>query len=121
MIGKVIHGEGRGAKLGFQLQIYKYQNQNSFLKLVCIVDKPLLTKPHPAIIYIGTKPTFNHQKLSIEVHILNQFNQSIYGKYPKVLLESFIRDDIHFQSKTKLVNQINHDIKTALSNKNKTI
>ena len=40
----------------------------------------------PAIIYIGTKPTFNHQKLSIEVHILNQFNQSIYGKYPKILI-----------------------------------
>jgi riboflavin kinase/FMN adenylyltransferase len=50
-----------------------------------------------------------------EVHIL-EFNQNIYNKSVEVILGSYIRDTIKFDSIEDLKKQITEDIKSIIGN-----
>jgi riboflavin kinase/FMN adenylyltransferase len=45
----------------------------------------------------------------VEAHIFN-FNREIYGKQVKIYFEKKLRDDMKFESKLSLINQIKKDI-----------
>jgi riboflavin kinase/FMN adenylyltransferase len=61
---------------------------------------------------IGFNPTFNRDRLSVEVHIFD-FGDSIYGEEIEVSFIERIRGEIQFQSAEDLVAQIQKDITNA--------
>jgi riboflavin kinase/FMN adenylyltransferase len=111
--GTVIKGEGRGGSLGFPtanmlVPSNKCLPQNGvykgFVRINDIEQK--------AMIYIGSKPTFNGLSQSIEVHILD-FSKNIYDQTLSVYMTGWIRDQKKFDTKQALVEQITDDIRLA--------
>lgn len=62
----------------------------------------------PGMLNIGTRPTFNLTQVSVEVHLFD-FSQSIYDQRISIYFVKRIRDEIKFDSKEMLVNQLNQD------------
>lgn len=65
-----------------------------------------------SLLYIGIRPSFNCNLLTIENHILN-FNDDLYNKKISIKIFKKIRDDIKFTNKTMLINQLKNDINTT--------
>lgn len=80
-------------------------------------------KRYEAITNIGTRPTVSGDSLNIETHILNNYNDCIYGKTVRTQLLEFVRDEQKFDNLEKLSVQIKKDIeyiyKNGIYNQNK--
>jgi riboflavin kinase/FMN adenylyltransferase len=61
---------------------------------------------------LGWNPTFQDQKFSIEIHILN-FNRDIYGENLQVEFVQRLRDEVTFRGAEELIDQIKRDIAQA--------
>jgi riboflavin kinase/FMN adenylyltransferase len=112
--GKVIHGEGRGATLGFptaNLEIsadFLLPANGVYLNLVRFRDKELF-----ALTNVGKKPTFcTDNKTHVEVFLLD-FNKDIYGEELTVRFLHRIRDEITFKDSQLLIKQIKRDLLKA--------
>jgi len=115
IIGDVIKGDGRGRQLGYPTANLKVHPQKCIPKTgVYKGYMELDSKKYHGIIYIGNKPSFEGQTMSIEVHLFD-FNKSIYGKRVAVHIESFIRGDQKFETADALIQQIEVDIKMCQS------
>lgn len=66
----------------------------------------------PAVVNIGQRPTFQHQDVTIEVHILN-FSTVLYGEQLKVFFLRRLRGELSFPDPQALARQIAHDIQAA--------
>lgn len=113
MIGKVISGASRGAKLGFPTaNIELLDNyvvpRTGVYKTFTKVDG----KTYKSATNIGYNPTFNkvNKLLKFETYILD-FNKDIYGKTIEVYFKKHLRDDIKFDNKDDLIYQMKLDIK----------
>lgn len=58
---------------------------------------------------IGYNPTFNEDILKIETYILD-FNGDVYGNTLEIEFLDFLRNDIKFQNKEALIEQMKIDI-----------
>ncbi len=67
---------------------------------------------YSGVVNIGFNPTFNRDRLSVEVHIFD-FGDTIYGEEIEVIFIERIRGEIQFQSAEDLIAQIQKDIATA--------
>ncbi|MSR89246.1 MAG: riboflavin biosynthesis protein RibF [Candidatus Margulisbacteria bacterium] len=110
IMGPVVHGEGRGKKLGFptanlQLPTHKLVPQLGVYAGTVLIKK----ESRPAIIYIGKKPTFGEHEVVVEVHIPG-FNQPLYGKNLAVFLTKKIRGEMVFTGPEALIKQIQLDL-----------
>lgn len=107
LTGEVKNGNELGRTIGFptaNLEVDTLLN-NGVYKTQTTVDDVL----YNSITNIGYNPTFNEQKqLRIETNILD-FNEDIYGKEIKVEFIDKIREEIKFQSKEHLQQQLNED------------
>lgn len=116
--GTVLHGDGRGKALGFPtanidvFEEFVTPNDGVYLGYVTILDKKFANARLPSIMNIGSNPTFKGKRKWIESHIIN-FNEEIYGCNIKVSFLKKLRDEISFQNKEKLVNQIKKDMDFA--------
>ena len=114
--GKVIHGDGMGASLGYPTANLRLPNEliPSVGIYAARVDfmKTEGHKTQDAIVYIGSKPTFSQKAISIEIHLLD-LNKDLYGKRIRVTLLDWIRGDEQFENKDALVRQIALDIQQA--------
>src|SRR3989339_368830 len=110
--GKVIKGYGLGKKLGFPTANISVE-QNKILPNGIFASYAYINnKRYYSLTYIGKRPTFNTNKISVEIYIL-KFSKSIYNKKICIELISKIRDDKKFSSIGKLKNQIKEDIRVA--------
>jgi len=77
---------------------------------VYVVRALLGIKKYPAVVNIGTRPSFEKQisKLHLEVHILD-FSKNIYGKRLEVEFLKKIRNEKKFPSPQALIRQIHKD------------
>ncbi len=66
-------------------------------------------KRYPAATYIGTRPTFEGEKLVIETHLID-FHGSLYGQTISIDYFKKMREDIKFDSVEALKNQITIDV-----------
>ncbi len=66
-------------------------------------------KVYPAVTNVGTRPTFDLEKIKVESHILD-FNEDIYDENIEVFFLQRIRDEIKFDDFEKLKMQILSDI-----------
>ncbi|WP_353095263.1 bifunctional riboflavin kinase/FAD synthetase [Tissierella praeacuta] len=108
--GKVIPGKNRGNKLGFPTaNIEPIDNyvipKNGVYMTNTIVDG----KRYTSATNIGYNPTFNEDILKIETYLLD-FNGDIYGKILEIEFLDFLRNDIKFENKEALIEQMKTDI-----------
>lgn len=66
-----------------------------------------------AIVNIGSRPTFDGNETTVEVHIID-FNEDIYDAEITVQLVARLRDEQKFNSPEELIQQINKDKEAAL-------
>lgn len=112
-IGKVEPGDGRGGLIGFHTANVVTQDKASIPRSGVYAGK-VATNSHwlPAVINIGSSPTFNVDKNRIEAHIID-FNEQIYGKNISVILIKKIRDIEKFNKPEDLARRIKEDIAYA--------
>jgi len=109
--GKVVHGAGRGATLGFPtINI----NPDSARKLVpgegiyqgkIIIENKLYT----AAVFIGERQTFCEHERVIEAHVLD-YSGDAYGKAVTLYFQRFVREEQKFADRDLLIGQIKKDI-----------
>ena len=63
---------------------------------------------HPALIYIGTTPTFETRERTVEAHILD-FDADLYARNIEIEFVKFLRGDEKFDSVEALLDQIRQD------------
>jgi riboflavin kinase / FMN adenylyltransferase len=112
--GRVVHGHHRGKKLGFPTANIKPDEKlhppDGVYAAYCRVSGRML----PAVMNIGSNPTFKARKVSYEVHILD-FEEDLYGESIKVYLVDRLRAEETFESVDELVTQIRRDVEKARS------
>ena len=109
LTGKVVRGVGRGKKLGFPTANLR-------------VDPRKLIPAHgvyagfvdgkKCVVNIGSRPTFEAGRTTIEAHILN-FNRNIRNKTLRLDLFHRLRDEKQFSDVKELRRQIKKDIVRA--------
>ena len=112
--GEIIHGEKLGRELGYptaNIEIYKsYPINGIFLVKVLRGNSDKLY----GLASIGSKPTFSGTNDVLEVFMFN-FKLDIYGEIIKVIFLEKIRDQIKFNTKEELVDQMKNDHNIALN------
>lgn len=112
LAGLVVQGQQTGNQIGYptaniQMDVHLIPAQGVYAAWV-LVDGV----PRQGVVNIGFNPTFQRNRLSVEVHILD-FNRQIYGEEIEAEFVRRLRDEIAFSNADALVCQIQKDIQTA--------
>ena len=107
--GKVIDGKKLGRTIGYPTA----NIEGDELKLLpkkgaYIVEVYVKNKFYKGMLSIGTNPTVNGDKLTVEVYILD-FNKDIYGEEITVKFRDFLHEEIKFESLEKLIERLDED------------
>lgn len=113
--GTVIKGKQIGKKIGFPTaNIYIKEDYKLIPKNGAYVVKSTIDDTHYyGMMNIGTNPTVDGTKQSIEVHFFN-FDQDLYDKKLKIELLEPLRNERKFESLDSLQQQLKIDKETAL-------
>ena len=119
--GTVIHGLGKGKDFGFPTINIKLIDNNLHIEkgiyvvtvIICRGKARLTPLTLNGMLYIGTRPTFDLQETTIEIHILD-FNEDIYDHQISFQILHKIRDEMQFESVDKLVEQLHRDRESAI-------
>ncbi|MEJ2684692.1 MAG: bifunctional riboflavin kinase/FAD synthetase [Candidatus Sulfobium sp.] len=110
--GIVVKGDGRGKGLGFPTANIAPKHSIIPANGVYAVRFFVREKFYDGIANIGLRPTFDENRLTIEVHVLD-FNEDIYGEEISLYFVGRIREERKFKGPDDLVRQIASDIRTA--------
>jgi riboflavin kinase/FMN adenylyltransferase len=111
--GTVISGTQRGSTLlGYPTANLDIQQELIPKKGVYLGQVVWQEALFPAVINIGTNPTFHQKNLTVEVHILD-FHKNLYGEQIKVVFLKRLRNEIPFSHHQELAKQIEQDIQAA--------
>lgn len=109
IIGKVIYGKQIGRQLGFPTANIDYLNHQLPKRGVYAVKVYIDDKIYNGMANIGVNPTVSSlDKKSLEVNIFD-FDEDIYHKVIKVEFIKFIRDEVKFNGRDALINQLHSD------------
>jgi riboflavin kinase/FMN adenylyltransferase len=118
--GIVVAGDRRGHELGFPTANLRFEYEPA-MPASCIYAGrltqagSLVTAGHPALISIGTRPTFHDDAaVQAEVHLLD-FDGDLYGVRLGVELLAWLRDEQRFPDANALVAQMRRDDAAARS------
>ncbi|MBX2846401.1 MAG: bifunctional riboflavin kinase/FAD synthetase [Saprospiraceae bacterium] len=112
--GYVVHGEKRGRTIGFPTanlvptEELKLIPGNGVYAVLAEIDG----QQHPAMLNIGTRPTFDGKSKTIEAHILD-YEGNLYGKKLVITFACFVRSERQFSNSEELINQLNTDEKNV--------
>jgi len=106
--GRVVRGEAMGRKLGFPTANVKPSSELIPGTGVYAAMAELKGRRHRAMVNIGTRPTFNGRRQTIEVHILD-FGENVYGRDISVAFMSRLRDERAFSDREALIQQMERD------------
>lgn len=116
--GKVVHGEHIGTDIGFPTANLSIDDpcklvpaNGVYAVKVSLENSPT---PMPAMMNIGTRPTFDGKATTLEVHILD-FCGEIYGQRMAVAFERRLREERKFSSIGELRNQLKRDADLVMS------
>lgn len=117
--GKVISGSQIGRNIGFptaniELNSQKLLPNKGVYTVLGIIDG----KKHKGMANIGYRPSINLSKtITLEVHFFN-FNKNIYKKNVRIVFLKRIRNEMKFNSKNELIEQLLLDKKKSLTSLN---
>jgi riboflavin kinase/FMN adenylyltransferase len=114
--GEVVSGTHRGTTLlGYPTANIDVQHELIPKRGVYICQVYWNGKFFPAVMNIGTNPTFQQEKTTlVEVHLLD-FQADIYGQRISVLFLQRLRDELRFSNYQDLIQQIAQDVSNARS------
>lgn len=107
--GTVVHGKKIGRTIGYPTA----NIQTDSIKLLpkkgaYIVEVVVKGQTFKGMLSIGTNPTVNGEKLTVEVYILD-FEGDIYGEQITVKFRDFLHDEIKFEGLEKLIEKLDED------------
>lgn len=114
--GTVIHGDGRGAGLGFptaNILLDRSQERPAEGIYACRARLEADGQQRPAVAHIGPRPTFPGFSATVEIHILNFPPQDLYGKRLAFCCVKKIRAIAKFSSVQALQEAIAKDCQEA--------
>lgn len=107
--GKVIHGKKIGRTIGYPTANIEVDAIKLLPKKGAYIVEVFVRNEHyKGMLSIGTNPTVNGQKVTVEVYILD-FNADIYGEEISVNFREFLHEEIKFESLEKLIEQLDLD------------
>ena len=112
--GRVVSGEHIGHELGFPTANLEPDCQEKLIPasgayaVWAIVDDQSM----PAMMNIGTRPTFEGKRQTLEVHILADVG-NLYGRKMTVEFVSRLRAEQRFDTREALIAQLEHDKRTT--------
>lgn len=65
---------------------------------------------YPMCMSIGYNPYYNNTVRSVEVHIMQDFDRDFYESHMNLMILGFIRPELDYVSKEKLIEDIKTDI-----------
>lgn len=110
---KVVKGDQRGRKLGFptaNLELLADYVLPPLGVYACRVK--LADKIYGGAVHLGVLPTFDKNKFSIEVYILD-FNQNIYGQRLELEFVERIRPEERFPTVEGLIDRMKEDVRVT--------
>ena len=110
--GEVVHGQRRGRELGFPTANLAPDQDMAPPDGVYAAWLKRGGLYYPAVVSIGSNPTFGDEGLRIEAHIMS-FSEEIYGERLSLLFVERLREAIKFPDIQSLVSQIRVDITQA--------
>lgn len=109
--GKIIDGKKLGRTIGYPTANIEVDELKLLPKKgAYIVEVYVKNKSYKGMLSIGTNPTVNGEKLTVEVYILD-FNEDIYGEKITVKFRDFLHEEIKFESLEKLIERLDEDKK----------
>lgn len=109
VMGKVVHGDGRGKKFGFPTANIFVQNGVMPPMGVYAVKVRIGGKPFGGMANVGRRPSFKkNDRVHLETHVFD-FHRNLYGK--EIIVEFFqkIREEKKFGSHARFVAQLRRD------------
>jgi riboflavin kinase / FMN adenylyltransferase len=108
VIGEVIHGDKRGAGLGFPTANLRLDPSNRLRHGIYAVDVKIGETHYGGVASFGRRPTFDDGPPLLEVFIFD-FSGDLYGRMLEVAFRSFIRAEEKFSSIEGLKAQMRQD------------
>ncbi|WP_029293426.1 bifunctional riboflavin kinase/FAD synthetase [Chryseobacterium hispalense] len=107
--GTVVHGKKLGRTIGYPTA----NIETDPIKLLpkkgaYIVEVFIKGEQYKGMLSIGTNPTVNGEKLTVEVYILD-FEGNIYDEKITVAFRDFLHDEIKFEGLEKLIERLDED------------
>ncbi len=107
--GTVVHGKKIGRAIGYPTANIETENIKLLPKKgAYIVEVFVKNQSYKGMLSIGTNPTVNGEKLTVEVYILD-FEEDIYDENITVKFRDFLHDEIKFEGMEKLVERLDED------------
>lgn len=110
--GEVIKGHGRGKGLGFATANLRWETRLIPPEGVYAAVALWNGERFPAVVNIGSNPTFGDSAVSIEAHIMG-FSGDLYAKRIRIELYRRLRGEVRFDSPEALADQIKKDVEKA--------
>lgn len=107
--GTVVHGKKIGRTIGYPTANIETDSIKLLPKKgAYIVEVLIKNQQYKGMLSIGTNPTVNGEKLTVEVYILD-FNNDIYDEKITVKFRDFLHDEIKFEGLEKLIERLDED------------
>ncbi|MBD3903918.1 bifunctional riboflavin kinase/FAD synthetase [Chryseobacterium sp. Ch-15] len=107
--GTVVHGKKLGRTIGYPTANIETENIKLLPKKgAYIVEVLVKNKQYKGMLSVGTNPTVNGEKLTVEVYILD-FKGDIYDEKITVKFRDFLHEEIKFDGLEKLVERLDED------------
>jgi riboflavin kinase/FMN adenylyltransferase len=110
--GEVVVGAQRGRRLGYSTANLVPEKELVPKRGVYAVQVHRGGRLYGGIAYIGSSPTFEGERLQVEVHLF-EYNENLYHDRIRVAFVDWIREDMTFPGPEALVRQIDLDIQRA--------
>ncbi len=128
IMGKVIHGDSRGRDIGYPTANLNLHHELSppegvYHTRVVFKTGAYSGRPFESVTNIGTRPTFlksaREGRTWVEVHILDEFHNNVYGDRMEVTFVRRLRDECRFDSRESLAEAIKEDIARIMNARGK--
>ncbi|MDA0683020.1 MAG: bifunctional riboflavin kinase/FAD synthetase [Bacteroidetes bacterium] len=110
--GRVIHGAGRGRRIGIPTANISPLSLEQLIPGIgvyaVLVSLPGASELHPGMMNIGRRPTFDGVDIHLEVHLLD-WSGDLYEREVRVEFVQKIRNEQKFDSVDGLIQQLNKD------------
>ena len=109
--GKIVHGDGRGRKLGFPTANISVNDQDKLIpaKGIYAAECIVQNKRNFGLLSLGSRPTFHKDGEIIPEFYIFDFDKDIYDEIMEVELVEKIRNEEKFNSVDDLVAQMKKD------------
>ncbi|MBW7674586.1 bifunctional riboflavin kinase/FAD synthetase [Chryseobacterium chendengshani] len=109
--GTVVHGKKLGRTIGYPTANIETETIKLLPKKgAYIVEVVVKGQKYKGMLSIGTNPTVNGEKLTVEVYILD-FEGDIYNESITVKFRDFLHEEIKFEGLDKLIERLDEDKK----------